>query len=259
LKGLAFIFVFFFFVSASHSQVVDGQEIVQSRAILGDWDSTAKKIPVAIEFSIAKGWHMYWLNPGDAGSPPEVLWDVPDDWLAEKLQFPVPQHIVEDGVEAYGYYNKLVLYTNIINVSRRPMPNDHFDIVIKWVVCKDICVAGRNMVSSSYEALNIYHEWPKLPLVPTLEEAGYKFALGPSGYDSSTNMSFILGGIMSKIHCCDPIDDLFPYHASVIPISSSFEKGSASIVFRWKGPSDIRDQINGLIFIDDKAYWLKAR
>jgi DsbC/DsbD-like thiol-disulfide interchange protein len=72
MRNLLFILISFLFVDASRSQVIDGVEIVTPRIITGEWDSATKRFPVEVEFTIVKDWHLYWLNPGDAGSPPEV-------------------------------------------------------------------------------------------------------------------------------------------------------------------------------------------
>lgn len=47
------------------AQVVDGVEIVKPKIHIGEWDAARRSMPVAIEFTIEDGWHMYWLNPGD--------------------------------------------------------------------------------------------------------------------------------------------------------------------------------------------------
>lgn len=260
-----FFILAFFFVDAARSQVIDGVEIVTPRIITGEWDSVTKQFPVAIEFTIVKDWHLYWLNPGDAGSPPDVKWALPDGWTAEKLQFPVPKHVVTDDGESYAYYDKLILYTEIIS-PRAPQPKDVIEAAIKWVVCKDICVSGKRDVKSSYADLRVHHEWPKLPLVKTLAEAGvmvrpFRFARSTGDGEHTKFLEFFRGTDTLKI------TDFYPLPYSDRPMYVSAEDGMLarrSYMARTDA-EELRasedqwfDRVNGLIFIGDKAYWLKV-
>ena len=29
-------------------------------------------------FDLEKGWHIYWVNPGDSGEPPKIQWQLPE-------------------------------------------------------------------------------------------------------------------------------------------------------------------------------------
>jgi hypothetical protein len=245
-------------VDASRSQIIDGVEIVKPRIITGEWDGVTKKFPVAVEFTIAKGWHLYWLNPGDAGSPPEVKWSLPMDWKAGKLQFPVPEHHIEEGFESYAYYDKLVLYTEIASPVA-PKPSDVIEADIKWMVCKDICVAGRQMIKLPYEVANVYHEWPKLPLVMTLEEAGI------SRVKDYELVYVSLGGAYAALEFQKTVDDprtvseFFPFITSDRVIRGDAYRGGLRIwIPNDIPPDEIINSVNGLVFIGDKVYWLKA-
>jgi hypothetical protein len=256
VRILLFILVLFVFVDASRSQVVDGVEIVKPRIITGDWDSVTKKFPVAVEFTIAKGWHMYWLNPGDAGSPPEVKWSLPMDWQIGKLQFPVPLHEIEDGFETFAYYDKLVLCSEI-TTPRAPQPNDHIEASISWMVCKDICVAGKQVVKSPYEMTSVRYNWPKLPLMPTLEEAGYQWAVSPDAALTG------LGGVIQFIEINDgaslvPATDFYPYITKGLVAKTGVSQGAIKVTTSSRGQFALDKDLNGLVFIGDKVYWLQA-
>ena len=41
----------------------------------------------------APGWHGYWLNPGDAGLPMDVKWQLPTGFSAGPLRYPVPTRL----------------------------------------------------------------------------------------------------------------------------------------------------------------------
>jgi hypothetical protein len=172
--------------------------------------------------------------------------------------------VTDDG-ESYAYYDKLTLYT-YVNASRAPSPSDHIAAEIKWVVCKDICIAGRRDVKSTYGELAIKHEWPKLPLVETLEAAGYSFA--PSnfgvGYSNGTGahvLEFYKDTARIKISRFFPmtLDDrpilLLEYNGDLeLRYSMPRSEAEQSAV----SENQSFDRVNGLVFIGDKVYWLKA-
>ena len=44
------------------------------------------EVELAIQMIPAPGWHGYWLNPGDAGLPMEVKWQLPPRFAAGPLR-----------------------------------------------------------------------------------------------------------------------------------------------------------------------------
>lgn len=52
---------------------------------------------------LAKGWHTYWINPGDAGLPPRITCNAPEGFQIGNIRFPVPQKIIEQTIVVLGY------------------------------------------------------------------------------------------------------------------------------------------------------------
>lgn len=52
---------------------------------------------VGVRFELDAGWHIYWQNSGDAGSPPSVAWKLPEGFTVGELQFPAPKSHVSPG------------------------------------------------------------------------------------------------------------------------------------------------------------------
>ena len=48
---------------------------------------------VALRFHLEEGWHVYWQNPGDSGSPPALRWQLPDGIRAGEIEWPAPARI----------------------------------------------------------------------------------------------------------------------------------------------------------------------
>jgi thiol:disulfide interchange protein DsbD len=99
----------------------------------------ASEVALAIELVPAHGWHTYWQNPGDAGSPTTVDWKLPKDWKVKSLVFPVPDRIVTTGgIVCYGYDKPATL---IATLTPPPGFKPGFAVPIqgnvKWLTCTD--------------------------------------------------------------------------------------------------------------------------
>ena len=42
------------------------------------WIAPGRQTYLGLNFQLEKGWHIYWINPGDSGQPPRVQWHLPD-------------------------------------------------------------------------------------------------------------------------------------------------------------------------------------
>lgn len=88
------------------------------------------------------GWHGYWENPGDAGKPLELRWQLPQGVTVGPPRYPVPQTLLVSGLMNHVYegpYAVLVdLHVPAMLAQGRPLPiRVHAD----WLACTDrICV-----------------------------------------------------------------------------------------------------------------------
>lgn len=106
---------------------------------------------VAIRFTVPAGWHMYWLNPGDAGAAPKVQWSLPPGVSAGPLRFPKPEQIaLPENMTAFGYEHDFALLTTMTVDSNfdaeRPID---LSANVKWVVCNDSCLAEKQTVAAA--------------------------------------------------------------------------------------------------------------
>src|SRR5204862_7812598 len=58
---------------------------------------------VDLHLDIAPGWHTYWRNPGDAGLPTEIAWELPAGFNAGEVAWPAPERFVLGTIGNYGY------------------------------------------------------------------------------------------------------------------------------------------------------------
>jgi DsbC/DsbD-like thiol-disulfide interchange protein len=101
-----------------------------------------KPLQTAIRLTHDKGWHSYWINPGEAGIPTTVEWKLPPGWKSGGLHFPAPIRFLSGGLAGYGYEETTWLPVTIT------APEDftgkaRLSATISWLACsEDGCVPG---------------------------------------------------------------------------------------------------------------------
>jgi DsbC/DsbD-like thiol-disulfide interchange protein/cytochrome c biogenesis protein CcdA len=105
------------------------------------------EVELAIQMIPAPGWHGYWLNPGDAGLPMDVKWQLPKGFTAGPLRYPVPGRLEIAGLMNYVYerdYAVLVRF-NVPAGAKGLIP---IRAEAHWLACTDkICVPEQGELS----------------------------------------------------------------------------------------------------------------
>src|SRR6266404_119842 len=73
------------------------------------WIAAGHPFNVALQFEFGKGWHVYWVNPGDSGEPPRVTWDLPAGIKAGDIEWPAPRRLGTPTIVDYGYEDSVTL------------------------------------------------------------------------------------------------------------------------------------------------------
>jgi thiol:disulfide interchange protein DsbD len=96
---------------------------------------------VGLSLTLDPGWHSYWLNPGDAGQPASIEWDLPAGYRVSEIQWPLPRKVEESTVVSYGYDNEVMLLTEI-TPPRSVTIGQSVSISARahWLVCENICL-----------------------------------------------------------------------------------------------------------------------
>ena len=98
-----------------------------------------KPFRLGLHFRLAKGWHIYWTNPGAAGEPPELDLSLPEGAKASDISWPTPERVRQnDEVMSYAYVDEVLLPFTVTPPSGLPS----FPIKTKasWLICEKICV-----------------------------------------------------------------------------------------------------------------------
>lgn len=104
---------------------------------------------VGVRMKMDEHWHVYWRNPGDAGTPPILTWDLPDGFTAGEIAWPAPEQIDLPPLANYGYEGEIVLPVPITAPDRIPGLRVTLNASADWLVCKEACIPGRADLSLS--------------------------------------------------------------------------------------------------------------
>lgn len=99
---------------------------------------------VALHLTIAPGWHVYWRNPGDSGTPTSISWRLPDGVSAGPLMWPAPEALPFGPLVNYGYSRQVVLPArmSLPPGAARAGGEARIQARAEWLECSDICVPG---------------------------------------------------------------------------------------------------------------------
>ena len=98
------------------------------------------EVELAIHMRTNPGWHGYWLNPGDAGLPMDVKWQLPPGFSVGSLRYPVPTRLTVAGIMNYVYETD---YAVLVRLKVPPGVTGTIPIRAEahWLACTDtICV-----------------------------------------------------------------------------------------------------------------------
>jgi thiol:disulfide interchange protein DsbD len=110
----------------------------QSAAIPG------RTLPLGVHFQLEKGWHIYWINPGDSGQPPVFQWQLPPGFSAGDIQWPRPEKMQTAHLADYGYHDDVLLLVPL-HAGKDLKSNSRVEIGLdaKWLICREVCIADR--------------------------------------------------------------------------------------------------------------------
>jgi DsbC/DsbD-like thiol-disulfide interchange protein/cytochrome c biogenesis protein CcdA len=101
------------------------------------------EVELAIVMHTRAGWHGYWRNPGDAGLPMRVEWQLPQGASVGPLRYPVPERLTIAGLMNYVYNDDHAILVRL----KAPAGAQAFVPIraeAQWLACTDkVCVPER--------------------------------------------------------------------------------------------------------------------
>ena len=103
---------------------------------------------VAVQIDHQPHWHTYWRNPGDAGFPTSIDWDLPQGLTAGEIHWPVPRLFEVEGIASLGYGDEIFLLIEMqASDSLAHGSNVELKGTVGWLECKDVCIPGEGQVN----------------------------------------------------------------------------------------------------------------
>ncbi|MCJ2185104.1 thioredoxin family protein [Novosphingobium sp. 1949] len=100
---------------------------------------------LAIVMHPEKGWHGYWMNPGDAGLGMQLKWTLPEGASAAEPAYPVPHTLLVSGLMNHVYESDYALLVPLtLPASADPHARVPVRLAAQWLACtEEICVPER--------------------------------------------------------------------------------------------------------------------
>ena len=108
-------------------------------------DSQQESFYVGVRLEMQEGWHTYWENPGDSGSPFDAQWNVDQGIIVENVEWPTPVTIPYPPLMTFGYEGDVVFPFKVFRAidSNLSKINLKFD----FLICADICIPEKASLS----------------------------------------------------------------------------------------------------------------
>ncbi|MEK7882008.1 protein-disulfide reductase DsbD family protein [Methyloversatilis sp. NSM2] len=110
-------------------------------ALLSATDVAApgQTLDLGLHFRFQPGWHIYWMNPGDAGQAPRIEVFAPAGSTLGEVSWPAPERHVDGPITTFVHQGEVLLP---FTVTLPPALAGAAALSVKanWLVCKDICI-----------------------------------------------------------------------------------------------------------------------
>lgn len=99
---------------------------------------------IGLFFDLEKGWHIYWVNPGDSGESPQVAWGLPKGFRAGGIRWPSPIRLGTGTVIDYGYEGRVLLPVPLqVPADYKPGAPAMLAADVKYLICREVCIPAK--------------------------------------------------------------------------------------------------------------------
>jgi thiol:disulfide interchange protein DsbD len=114
------------------------------------WIAPGHQSYIGLHFQLEKGWHIYWVNPGDSGQPPHTEWSLSQGLTAGEMQWPAPKRLGTATIADFGYEVAATLLVPIrAAATLKTNQSAQLGAELHVLVCKEICIPGKAHISLS--------------------------------------------------------------------------------------------------------------
>ena len=101
-------------------------------------DSQQESFYIGVRLEMQEGWHTYWENPGDSGSPFEAKWNIDQGFIIENVEWPTPVTIPYPPLMTFGYEGDVVFPFKVFRSLDSELSSISIDF--DFLICADICI-----------------------------------------------------------------------------------------------------------------------
>jgi len=127
----------------------------QARLVIEDNGvEPGKSLALGLHLTLDEGWHSYWSNPGDSGSPPLFQWTLPEGFSIQGPFYVPPQRIQVGALTSFGYTQETFYRFELSNSLKKQEGACSFapvDLILdaEWLVCEKTCIPAKHRFSLS--------------------------------------------------------------------------------------------------------------
>jgi DsbC/DsbD-like thiol-disulfide interchange protein len=210
---------------------------------------------VAARLEIAKGWHVYWKNPGDTGLATTLEVKAPDGFAIGEVLYPGPDRIELPGdVVTFGWERSAALFVRV-TAPKSIAVGAHAALAasVSWLACKESCVPGSAeatldlAVIDSPSPANAELLEPHRRRLPRPQSELSGLALTWSGPPAKPTLTIVVAG--------EEAIELFPDRAAYATLVRRSRSGtSATYGFEFEGRERPPD-LTGVLAANRKGEW----
>ncbi len=123
------------------AQMVDGEH-VDAELVAETTAAVAGEILwTAVRLDHIEKWHTYWINPGDAGQPTRISWQLPEGVTSGEIVWPTPERFeLPAELVDFGYTGEIFLLVPLNIPADFSADTLTATATANWLECEEICI-----------------------------------------------------------------------------------------------------------------------
>ena len=248
IKGMKQIFLacsLFLSILGSSNPVETGH--AKASLITNIQDSQQESFYVGVRLEMQEGWHTYWENPGDSGSPFEAKWNVAQGVIIENVEWPTPVTIPYPPLMTFGYEGDVVFPFKVFRAIDADLSSISVDF--DFLICADICIP-----ETASLALDLSSATPNIQLDEAIQNLPTEFIQTQSIVeDGNLKTTFKSSQPISSAYLFPRQDNLFAY----TPTQELVSLGNNSYEITLPVLNDEAAFISGILSINGEGFQIE--
>ena len=243
------LFLIFLFPSLFANQIVIDTGHANVSLVKNSYDLKAEGSYIGIKFELDKNWHTYWKNPGDSGGPLEIVWELPNQFKLDKINWPKPELIPYPPLMTYGYNNEVIFPFKVSQYELNT--NEEIGVSVDFLICADVCIPEKAYIKTSIADIPLdnkldffIEQVPNVTLPTEAYISGNTLKLKFSKTDKSIDQVYFYSDVENVVE-----------HSAVQKLKE--EEYNYSLKIQLFDNSKL-SEISGIIVIDGKPFEVKS-